>query len=94
MGYLVASCASEEHNIVQMMAYGAVDGHTQSVDGVFGCEYSHKKTLSNSQLCADVFRPVETDRPLQFKTYDCLTQDCIFVIAMVNHTNHGRLLKK
>ncbi len=27
-GDLAASCTSEEHNIVQMMADGAVDGHT------------------------------------------------------------------
>lgn len=58
VGRLAASGAGEEHNIVQMMADGAVDGHTQSVDGVFGGENSHKKTLSDSQLCADVFCPV------------------------------------
>lgn len=87
----MTSCASEEHNIVQMMADGAVDSHTQSVDGVFGGEYSHEKTLSNSQLCADVFRPVETDRSLQFITHDCSTQDCNFVMAMINHANHGSL---
>lgn len=61
VGRLAASGPSEEHNIVHMMADGAVDGHTQSVDGVFGGQYSHKKTLSDSQLCTDVFCPVGTD---------------------------------
>lgn len=61
VGRLAASGPGEEDDIVQMMADGAVDGHTQSVNSIFGGQYSHKKTLSDPKLCTDVFCPVGTD---------------------------------
>lgn len=47
--------ASEEDDVVQVVAYGAVDGHAQGVDAVFGCHDAHKQTFPHPQLCANVF---------------------------------------
>lgn len=57
VGDFAVSHAGEEDNVVQVMAYGAVDSYAQGVDGVFGRHDANEQTLPHSQLCANVFSP-------------------------------------
>lgn len=57
---LAVARAGEEDHVVQVMADGAIDGHAQRVDGVFGGEDPHEEALSYPQLRTDVLSPKST----------------------------------